>query len=97
LETATSVGQRTSHAMMMKYWCSLVVWFLRYASGQTDRQTQDFTHLLRNCATLQTMICSEKLSGPRIICCIHYFHRLLLHHNITTSDIVPTHSSYLNI
>ena len=52
---------------------------------------------LRNCVTLQTMICSQKLSGPWTICCTHYFHSLLLHHNITTSDIVPTHCSYLNI
>jgi len=71
-----------------------IQWWTMPNALDTARQIHQ---LLRNCATLQTMICSEKLCGPQTICCTHYFHSLLLYHNITTSDIVPTHCSYLNI
>ena len=80
-----------------KFECQLLFVVETFASNITRNSAVEICcSRIRLYTTQKDYVAILWLYGPRTICCTHYFHSLLLHHNITTSDIVPTLCSYLN-
>jgi len=94
---APGFAQVASVDVLCRAYNKELLWAINLLIKKHSNKYRHHIHILYSPLGKHMMIYSEKLSGPRTICCTHYFHSLLLHHNTTTSDIVPTHCSYLNI